>query len=239
MAPSSDKAELRSLAVLYATVGQRLGYPLKLVPTKTDRSTHLFLRWENGRERFNIEPTAHGFVANPDAYYRVAPYSVSPDDEQNGGFLRCMTPREEMACYLVHRAHCWLDHGNHRAAAEALAWASAIVPASLFYRHTLAKVLNEWSDALKVRKPPRFPPMQFSVARRYFPEALPAKTERDFHGLSATQNLLDTHELDEKWWRRLREGSSAPTLPLRTLVEINEDGGSRIRFEFPEPFRYT
>ena len=42
-----------SMPVLYAAIGRRLGYPLKLVTTKA----HLFLRWEDGQERFDLETT--------------------------------------------------------------------------------------------------------------------------------------------------------------------------------------
>jgi hypothetical protein len=42
--------------VLYVAIGRRLGYPLKLVECKG----HLFVRWEDAKERFNIEGTSRG-----------------------------------------------------------------------------------------------------------------------------------------------------------------------------------
>lgn len=45
-----------SMPVLCAALGRRLGYPLKLVTTKA----HLFIRWEDDKERFNLEATGRG-----------------------------------------------------------------------------------------------------------------------------------------------------------------------------------
>lgn len=45
-----------SLPVLVTVLGRILGYPLKLVPAKT----HVFVRWEDAREKFNIEATSPG-----------------------------------------------------------------------------------------------------------------------------------------------------------------------------------
>jgi hypothetical protein len=51
-----------SLPVLYAAVGRRLGYPLKLVRT----TQHLFLRWDDpGGERFNVEISNAGGIDTP------------------------------------------------------------------------------------------------------------------------------------------------------------------------------
>ena len=45
-----------SLPVLQVAVGRRLGYPLKLVTTKG----HLFVRWEDATEQFNVEAAGNG-----------------------------------------------------------------------------------------------------------------------------------------------------------------------------------
>lgn len=55
-----------SHTVLYAAVGRRLNYPIKLVTS----SRHLFARWdEPGGERLNAECTSNGFFSHPDDYY--------------------------------------------------------------------------------------------------------------------------------------------------------------------------
>jgi hypothetical protein len=53
---SNPQGTCSSLPVLQVAVGRRLGYPLKLVTTKG----HLFVRWEDARERFNFEAAGKG-----------------------------------------------------------------------------------------------------------------------------------------------------------------------------------
>jgi hypothetical protein len=98
-----------SLPVLYAAVGRRLGYPLKLVSAAcTNRWMHLFVRWdEPGGERFNIAVNNQGFDCPPDDYYRQGAYKTRPDWEQTGSVLKSKTPREELAVFLSQRAGCW------------------------------------------------------------------------------------------------------------------------------------
>ena len=59
---------------LYAAVGRRLGYPLKLVESKG----HLFVRWDdpNG-ERLNIEATGQGLSCPADEHYRTWPVAIA------------------------------------------------------------------------------------------------------------------------------------------------------------------
>jgi hypothetical protein len=68
-----------SLPVVWAAVGRRLGYPLKLVSCLSEKFSHLFLRWEGpgSRKRFNIEATTHLGFATP-----------SDDDFRTGRFAR-------------------------------------------------------------------------------------------------------------------------------------------------------
>src|SRR5262249_50888264 len=53
-----------AMPVIYAAVGRRLNYPIKLVGTRT----HLFCRWDDPRtgERLNIEGAGDGFGIFPD-----------------------------------------------------------------------------------------------------------------------------------------------------------------------------
>ena len=109
-----------SLSVLYLAVGRRLGYPLKLVPARE----HLFLRWEARGERFNVECTMVGFEPRSDDYYRQWPFPISDEEVARGDYLRSMTPRQELACFLHQRGKCWLDSLQFGRALEAMyhAW---------------------------------------------------------------------------------------------------------------------
>jgi hypothetical protein len=91
-----------SMPVLVVAVGRRLGYPLKLVAAKN----HLFVRWEDGRERFNVEATTKGFVSHPDEYYRQWPEPMTAEEQEAEGFLKSLTPAQEFAVFLSIRGFC-------------------------------------------------------------------------------------------------------------------------------------
>jgi tetratricopeptide (TPR) repeat protein len=114
-----------SMPVLYAAVGRRLGYPLKLVRTKG----HLFLRWEGeGRNRLNIECSAKGLVCHPDEHYRRWPFIITDAEVKEEGYLRSLTPVEELAEFLTNRACCLAAAGEFKQARECLEHAARLVP---------------------------------------------------------------------------------------------------------------
>jgi hypothetical protein len=119
-----------SLPVLYVALGRELGYPLKLVTTKG----HLFVRWEGNGERFNIEATSHGLNTFDDNHYRQWPFTISPDEEQAEGYLKSLSPPEELAVFLSIRGMCLRDQGSLPEAAEAFAAAARLAPNCASYR---------------------------------------------------------------------------------------------------------
>lgn len=94
-----------SLPIVFCSVGRRFGYPLKLVRSKN----HMFLRWDDARSgnRFNIECTSHGFHTPTDEYYRTWPEVCSEQEIVRYGWLRSLTPREELAAFLEQRRFCF------------------------------------------------------------------------------------------------------------------------------------
>lgn len=113
-----------SMPLLYAAVGRRLGYPLKLVTTKA----HLFVRWDDGKERLNLEATNRGLSVNADSYYKSWPYPISAEEERRGLYLRNLTPAEEIALCLESRSHVLRAHNRFEEAAEALRHATLLAP---------------------------------------------------------------------------------------------------------------
>ena len=99
-----------SLPVLQVAVGRRLGYPLKLVTTKG----HLFVRWEDAHERFNIEAAGRGVNRFTDDYYRHWPFELAPAEEVAEGYLKSLTPPEELAVFLSIRGMCLREAGRPR-----------------------------------------------------------------------------------------------------------------------------
>lgn len=127
-----------SMPVLYAAVGRRLGYPIKLVEAKE----HIFCRWdgEDG-ERFNIEATARGFHDPSDDYYQTFPVPLSARDLASGLYLRSLTPREELALFLGQRGSCCFDHLQLHQAALCFGTARDLAPNYPQYEHARMKAL--------------------------------------------------------------------------------------------------
>lgn len=127
---SRHEGTCSSMPVLYVAVGRRLGYPLKLVTTKG----HLFLRWENQKERFNLEATGHAVNRFDDDYYRHWPFEISWSEEIAEGYLKSLTPAEEFAVFLSIRAMCLRQAGRFGEAAEAFAAAARLAPGCRSYK---------------------------------------------------------------------------------------------------------
>lgn len=119
-----------SLPVLYAAVGRRLGYPLKLVTTKG----HLFVRWEDAQERFNFEAAGNGANRFSDDYYRHWPLEVSDAEIKADGHLKSLTPAEELAVFLSIRGMCQAESGRYAQAAESFKHAAKLAPSCQSYR---------------------------------------------------------------------------------------------------------
>jgi hypothetical protein len=114
-----------SLPIVFCSVGRRLGYPLKLVLTKR----HMFLRWDDASSgnRFNIECTSHGFDTSPDEYYRTWPEESSDEEIARHGWLRSLTPREELAAFLEQRRFCFWRSSAERDSASVRSGTSVLL----------------------------------------------------------------------------------------------------------------
>jgi regulator of sirC expression with transglutaminase-like and TPR domain len=128
-----------SMPVLYVAVGRRLGYPLKLVPAKA----HLFVRWEDGRVRFNIEATGRGFTPHDDDYYRRWPLSLTPDEEKEMGFLKSMSAAEELATFFTLRGASLTSTGRYEEAIASHEQAVRLTPASKFNQIILTQARRD------------------------------------------------------------------------------------------------
>jgi hypothetical protein len=131
-----------SLPVFYVAIGRRLGYPLKLVSAKN----HLFVRWEDERQRFNIEATGVGFNSFADGYYKTWPLAMSEAEIKDYGYLKSLTPSEELAAFTSLRAHCQMVMGRTAESVASHATALRLAPESLLYRQILARAQAEASQ---------------------------------------------------------------------------------------------
>ena len=128
-----------SMPVLYVAIGRKLAYPLKLVTTKG----HLFVRWEGKGERFNIEATVRGLAKYDDDHYRHWPFEITAQEEAAEGYLKSLTPAEELAAFLSIRAMCQREAGQVDDAAQSFAAAARLAPGCASYRMMAGRLASE------------------------------------------------------------------------------------------------
>jgi Transglutaminase-like superfamily len=133
------KGTCASLPVLMVAVGRRCGYPLYLVACKG----HLLCRWDDGKERFNLETACEGADSPPDAYYRHWPHPC--DDEELGSekYLKSLTPQEELGVFCQLRAACLQENGRTREATKAYEVALRFFPESKVIKTLISQLKGE------------------------------------------------------------------------------------------------
>jgi len=141
-----------SMPVLYIAIGRRLGYPLKLATTKA----HLFIRWDDGTDRFDVEATGKGMNRYDDEHFKQWPFPVSDEEIRNDGYLKSLTPAEELAVFLSLRGNCLKEAGRRAQAASCYAAALRLAPGWNAGRTLLADVVDK-AGVMANRLPP--PPM--------------------------------------------------------------------------------
>ncbi|HZZ28595.1 MAG TPA: hypothetical protein VFE46_11385 [Pirellulales bacterium] len=120
---TSHLAMCTTAPMIFAAIGRRLGYPIKLVKTKQ----HIFCRWDDSTgEQFNIEATSPGFYTHSDEYYRAWPFPWTVFEERSGCWLRSLTPREELALFLDLRGTCFFDNLESQQAADCFSAACSL-----------------------------------------------------------------------------------------------------------------
>ena len=103
-------------------VGRRLGYPLYYVHTKG----HSFVRWDDGKERFNVETTRSFFTTPHDDYYERWPYRISKQDQADFGYLKNQTTQQMLAGFLQDRCACLYASGRVKEGNQAFEAAAAL-----------------------------------------------------------------------------------------------------------------
>jgi len=130
------KGSCASLPVLMVAVGRRCGYPLYLVSCKG----HLFCRWQDGQETFNIETAIEGVDSKPDSYYRGWPHPFTDDELKTEKYLKTLTPQEELGVFAQLRAACLEENHRFPEAAEAYTLALRSFPESRYLKAYLNNV---------------------------------------------------------------------------------------------------
>ena len=143
-----------------AAVGRRIGYPISLVHSPG----HVFCRWEGmehpidaWHERLNAE-VSNDFDSFPDEHYYHSPIKWKPEwyeyEKERGEwplYLRSLTPAEELASFLVQRAHALEARNEFDQASLTYAAAAHLAPnndAYPFFRKQCAQkhVEQMWKE---------------------------------------------------------------------------------------------
>lgn len=118
-----------SMPVVYIAVARRLGYPVKMVTT----FSHVFARWEDENERFNIEATNKGLNVYEDEHYLTWPETLTDLEIESGSYMRSLTPVEELAAFVAARGYVLDELGQLPEAALMFTQAHVLDPVSVDY----------------------------------------------------------------------------------------------------------
>lgn len=134
-----------SLSILYLCIGERLGLDVYGVVVPG----HFFVRYENGRVRFNIETTSNG-ASPPDDHYRTK-FNV-PEGGRNSIYMKSLNKRQSLGCFFNNLGNVYSEIGDVNTAMLALERAVAINPTLSESRANLGNIYlqkNRVNDAIR------------------------------------------------------------------------------------------
>ncbi|MEE9370204.1 MAG: tetratricopeptide repeat protein [Sedimentisphaerales bacterium] len=120
-----------SLSMLYLSLGERLGLPLYGVVVPS----HFFVRYDDGRVRFNIETTGKGGNA-PDEHY-VDKFKVPEGDNI---YMLNLNKRQTLGCFFNNLGNTYSDIGDTKTALVAFEIAVEINPSLSECRTNLGNI---------------------------------------------------------------------------------------------------
>jgi len=231
-----------SMPVLFAAVGRRLGYPLKLVPCKR----HCFVRWE-GRdgERFNVECTTRGYVSHPDEYYLKWPEETTPEEVRLYRLLQAETQDDEVADLLCKRGHVWYEHGRYGDAAFEYLAAYRQSPGREAIVNCIHRAVMAWGKHLRAQIGRGFPSVVVCNQPVRHPD-LPENLQVEMNYLTVLEVMLNDPLRKQLWWEPLRQDPACrpPGMPGCIRVTYPKTPGDPLRLEASEPpkrprYQYT
>jgi len=110
-----------SLSILYLCLAERLGLPLYGVVVPG----HFFVRYDDGRVRFNIETTSKGGYADDNHY--ITKFKV-PQGNDDGIYMANLNKLQTLGCFFNNLGNSYNDIGNTGQALVALERAVQINP---------------------------------------------------------------------------------------------------------------
>jgi hypothetical protein len=226
-----------NIPVLFAALGRRLGYPLRLVGT----ARHQFLRWDDpvSGERFNIESTTLGFMSPSDFYYAMWPPGAEWCRFEGTTWLKSATCRQELASFLIQRCGCLNAIGRHGEAADACAWAWRLDPEHGPHLESLSWSLRQWDAALQCRFTRPYPLVSIGGDRRA-DSLLPKAMEDAMIRLEVLEDLANDEEFQSEIEPRIRRFAlTNPAQARRVRIHVNYRDQSKCEWRERKPPRRT
>lgn len=114
-----------SLSILYLSIGERLGLDLYGVVAPG----HFFVRYDDGRVKFNIETTSNGAMTNDDYY--IEKFKVPEGDESE--YMLSLNKMGTLGCFFNNLGNIYYQRadagsGDMETAEDFFAWAVRILP---------------------------------------------------------------------------------------------------------------
>jgi len=142
-----------SMSILYLSIGERLGLPLHGVVVPG----HFFVRYDDGRVRFNIETTSKGGNASDEHY--ISKFKV-PRSNGRSIYLKNLSKIQTLGCFFNNLGNSYSDIDDIESALQAFERAVQINPTLSESRANLAniylkkghttKAINEYRAALNI-----------------------------------------------------------------------------------------
>jgi tetratricopeptide (TPR) repeat protein len=109
-----------SLSVLYLSIAERLGLPMYGVVVPG----HFFVRYDDGRRRYNIETTSKGASADDEHYLS----EFKPPNRPQTLYMKNLTPKQTLGCFYNNLGNSYMAIGDTEKAFEVLLRAVQINP---------------------------------------------------------------------------------------------------------------
>jgi regulator of sirC expression with transglutaminase-like and TPR domain len=143
-----------SLSILYLSVAERLGLPMYGVVVPG----HFFVRYDDGRQQFNIETTSKGAIV-PDSHYID---KFKPPNRPQSLYMKNLTRRQTLGCFFNNLGNSYTHVGQTEQAFAALERAVQLAP-QLGESHTNLGICIYADKCTQKPSPNTSRPLFFSV----------------------------------------------------------------------------
>jgi tetratricopeptide (TPR) repeat protein len=210
-----------SLSVLYLAIGERLGLPLYGVVVPG----HFFVRYDDGRERFNIETTSKGGYATDESY--IKKFKV-PSETADGIYMKNLNALQTLGCFFNNLGNSYMEVGNKKQAQAALERAVGINPGLAESRTNLGNIylqdekvdeaIRQYRAALQIS--PDDAKVRNNIGNAYFKKGwLNEATTEYERAIKLDPNLTDAYKNAATIYCQQKQYGRAEQR-LRTAIEI-------------------